>query len=86
LYEDLNNVALLRVRNEVAQLRQQTMSVFDPVVSYPNIGFIGRGYDIVEANPDTTKGTDPGFRDNVLELTFDQRRFSGSLRFFAIRF
>jgi hypothetical protein len=37
-----------------------------------NVGFLAVGYDLVQANPEAADGIDPGFRNYVFQLSYDQ--------------
>lgn len=58
---------------------------FSPTtMSYANIGYLGRGYNIFEANPrEMTGALDPGYRAPVVACTFNDGRFSGDGRRFV---
>ena len=58
--------------------RAASMPVAPSGASYPNIGFLGRGYNIFIANPrETTGKVDPGFTQPVIRQSFELGRFSG---------
>eukprot|EP01096_Ripella_sp_DP13-Kostka_P011156 TRINITY_DN447_c0_g1_i1.p1 TRINITY_DN447_c0_g1~~TRINITY_DN447_c0_g1_i1.p1 ORF type:complete len:1824 (+),score=833.25 TRINITY_DN447_c0_g1_i1:80-5551(+) len=38
--------------------------------TFPNIGFLGRGYDMFLGNPLSEKGVDPGYRLSIVEMKY----------------
>ncbi|XP_070566443.1 uncharacterized protein [Ptychodera flava] len=54
----------------------------DGKTSFPNIGYLGRGYDIFYGNPRNDDGSvDPGFRQAVIGLTYNKVRLSSDRLF-----
>ncbi len=59
---------LLCLNNSNCEERQRPVS---SLPTFPNIGYLGRGYDIFYGNPsNTVSGTDPGFRMQVLNFVY----------------
>ncbi|XP_077870384.1 uncharacterized protein LOC100370048 [Saccoglossus kowalevskii] len=64
-----------QARQTVAKNRIQIPA--DGTTSFPNIGYLGRGYDIFYGNPRHDDGSvDPGFRQSVVGLTYNKVRYS----------
>ncbi|XP_070539755.1 uncharacterized protein [Ptychodera flava] len=80
--EELAKAEILeaQARQTVAKNRIQTPT--DGGSSYPNIGYLGRGYDIFYGNPRNDDGSlDPGFRQSVIGLTFNRVKYSSDRKF-----
>ena len=62
---------LWMARSGVANEEQFAFADDLPVtLSFPNIGFLGRGYDMFLGNPLSTQGVDPGYRLGVFKISF----------------
>lgn len=50
--------------------------------TFPNIGFLSRGYDVMKGNPHSIGTVDPGFRESVYDLTrYDQGKKTEDQRY-----
>ncbi|XP_077978826.1 uncharacterized protein LOC144434246 [Glandiceps talaboti] len=64
-----------QARQAVAKQRIQVPT--DSATSFPNVGYLGRGYDIFYGNPRNDDGSiDPGFRQAVIGLTYNKVKYS----------
>jgi MAC/Perforin domain/EGF domain len=66
------NLGVQQSETEFAQLRADIASAAVPVQpGFPNIGYLGRGYDIFTGNPLSERGVDPGYRRAAIDLAYD---------------
>lgn len=50
--------------------------------TFPNIGYVGMGYDMLNGNPHPKFGTDPGFKvRSVYQYTYNQGRVTADLKY-----
>ncbi|XP_077992423.1 uncharacterized protein LOC144446518 isoform X2 [Glandiceps talaboti] len=75
--EEVAKAEKLEAQARQAVAKQRIEIPAEEATSFPNVGYLGRGYDIFYGNPRNDDGSiDPGFRQAVIGLTYNKVKYS----------